>query len=372
MSIKYLDLQVKYHWYNADMDMTNSVKQKRVVVGMSGGVDSAVAASLLLEQGYEVHGATLKLWRMDDSASSDAELAHATASQLGIPLTVLDVQERFYKNVVSPFACDYTKGLTPNPCVYCNPTLKFAALLEHADAIGAYWIATGHYARIVHGEQASLLYRGNAAHKDQSYALHRLTQKHLRRLLLPLGEFTHKNAVRAYAEAHHIASAKAQDSQDLCFMAGGDYRSLIEEIGAAPPEPGNFVHIDGTVLGQHKGLAYYTVGQRGGLGIAWKEKLYVIRLDAEQNQVIVGPREALARQTCSLTDVSFTHQAPSERFTAQGRIRYRAPVVPIQVTMTSEASADVTFESAQYGVAPGQSLVFYHDDLVLGGGVISK
>lgn len=349
----------------------------RVVVGLSGGVDSAVAAVLLRNEGYEVHSVALKMWQAHEDAvpqHTRAGLrARAAAHHLGIPLIERDVQQAFYTRVVAPFAAAYASGQTPNPCVFCNPTLKFATLLEEADTLGARWIATGHYARVVHTEQdPSRLYQARADAKDQSYALYRLDQMTLSRLLLPLGEMTDKSQVREIAREMELPVAEADDSQDLCFVAAGEHAGLVGLLEVDAIKPGPIYDLAGDQIGEHKGLPHYTVGQRSGLGITAAERLYVVRLEPQQNALVVGPRAALETASCHLTDVTFTTEAPdSTAFEALGRIRYRAPLVPVRVTLQASDRVDVTFAEPQRGVAPGQSLVFYRDGEVLGGGVIA-
>lgn len=352
----------------------------RVVVGMSGGVDSAVAALLLQQQGFDVHGVTLKTWHVPapDSGTEATGQAAVVATALHIPLTERDVEARFFQDIVQPFVAEYTRGLTPNPCVLCNPGLKFAVLLEEAERINARWIATGHYARVEHplegparlSRQARLL-QARDRHKDQTYALYRLTQRHLTRMRLPLGDIADKATVRDLARKFQLPVAEESESQDLCFMRGGDYRSLLETLRPDAIQPGPILDEAGRHLGVHRGLAHYTVGQRSGLGIAAAERLYVVRLYPEDNTIVVGPRSSLERRACRIEAVTFTAgDPPAEAFAAEGRIRYRAPLVPVKVSLLNGNQATVRFARAQMGVAPGQSLVFYRGEEVLGGGVI--
>ncbi len=351
--------------------MTEAGDHRRVVVGLSGGVDSGVAAALLLEAGYEVVAVALRMWRFDDEAEAPTEAAASVADALGVPLRVVDVRSRFLQGVVRPFVEAYARGRTPNPCVFCNPTLKFATLLAEAEAVGAWWVATGHYARVRHTPQGSHLLQAISSRHDQSYMLYRLTQRQLRHLRFPLGEVADKETVRALARDYGLPVAERAGSQDLCFVGGGDYRTLVQAMLPSAVRPGPILDEAGRTLGEHRGLPFYTVGQRRGLGIAAPQPLYVLRLDAEANALIVGPRVHLDRRSCRLTDVTFTQgNAPASRFTAEGRIRYRAPRVPLTVEM-GEGQAHVTFAEPQRGVAPGQSLVLYRGEEVLGGGVIS-
>ncbi len=366
----------------------------RVVIGLSGGVDSAVAAALLCDLGFEVHALAIDTWRppqqgADRTTSTDVpHAATAVADALGIPLTQVDLRDTFYQQVVQPFAASYAAGLTPNPCVFCNPNLKFAALLHTADALGARWIATGHYARATRDAGGSdmhpntspgraRLLRARAADKDQSYALYRLTQRELQRLVLPLGEVVSKEKVREIARNRGLPSADATDSQDLCFVAGGDYRALLAYLhtdgSEAMLQPGPIFDSAGTQIGQHRGLHHYTVGQRGGLGLAASERLYVLRLEPQRNAIVVGPRHELARTACDIEDTTFTSGAPPAlEFDAHVRIRYRAPLVSAHVVIQDIQNARVTFGEPQYGVAPGQSLVMYDGEEVWGGGIIAR
>ncbi len=339
---------------------------------MSGGVDSAVTAGLLLREGFEVYGVTLRLWREASLPPTDMfESAAGVARALGIPFTIVDLQERFYHDVVEAFADAYARGRTPNPCITCNPTIKFAALIEEADRIGAEWIATGHYARIARDNERARLIRARCAARDQSYVLYRLNQSVLRRLKMPLGDYEDKAQIRELARTWDLPAMSRSDSQDLCFLSGGNYRTLLESIRPEALQPGPIYDENGRKLGEHRGLPFYTVGQREGLGIATGERLYVLRLDPEQNAVIVGSAEQLTRPECRLDSVVFTAgKPPAEHFTAGVQIRYRAAPVPAEIKLESETEARVVFAAPQRGVTPGQSLVFYEGEEALGGGFI--
>lgn len=346
------------------------------LVGLSGGVDSATTAALLLEAGYEVHGVTLRLWRSPTEAppGDPVKRAQAVARGLDISLTVFDLRERFYDEVVVPFVKAYAEGLTPNPCVLCNPQFKFAVLLEAADALGIRWLSTGHYARISHQtESGSRLLVARSQGKDQSYFLYRLSQKQLRRLYLPLSEIADKAQVRAIARRLGLPVSEQVDSQDLCFLYGGDYRSLVQELRPESVQPGPIRTEEGEILGQHEGLPFYTVGQRSGLGLNIGKKLYVLELRPEDNSLIVGPAARLERESCSLRDVVFTQgRAPASSFRVETRVRYRAPLIPARITLTEENQAHVDFDQPQRRLAPGQSVVFYRGEEVLGGGLIRR
>ena len=348
-----------------------------VVIGLSGGVDSAVAAARLKAEGYTVHGVVLDLWQLpaaeDSSGNEVVKAAQRVADALNLDLTVRDLRDRFYETVVAPFMAAYRRGVTPNPCVLCNPDFKFRALLESADALNCAWIATGHYARVDHRTESARLYTAKARDKDQSYALYRLRQSQLHRLLLPLGDLETKARVRELAHTYRIPSAERKDSQDLCFVRGGDYRAALRAEEPEAFRPGPIYNEAGEKLGEHSGLPGYTVGQRSGLGIASTERLYVLRLDPERNALIVGTRDRLDRTDCTLERMAFpTGTPPASRFEAAGRIRYRAPLSPLRVDMVDTSRARVTFEQPQRGVAPGQSLVLYRGDEVIGGGLIAE
>lgn len=343
-----------------------------VVIGLSGGVDSAVAAALLVEQGYAVQGVVLETWHPEQDSTDPVVSAEAVATHLGIPLVRSDARGAFYARVVEPFLDTYARGHTPNPCVLCNPALKIATLLDEADRIGASWIATGHYARVLHSAgKPSRLLQARAGTKDQSYALYRLTQRHLNRLLLPLGDVESKAQVRALARTHGLPVAEADDSQDLCFVAGSGYTELLAALRPDALRPGPILDAAGRYLGDHQGLSRYTIGQRSGLGIAAPAPLYVLGLDPERNALIVGPRDKLESDACWLSDVTFTGgRPPSLSFSAEGRIRYRAPLTPITIKLLASGEAHVSFAEPQVGIAPGQSLVFYAGEETLGGGII--
>ena len=353
----------------------NTENRISVMIGLSGGVDSAVAAALLVDEGFDVHAATLRLWHVaPEKTERVAARARAVAEALDIPLQILEVRQRFYREVVLPFAETYARGETPNPCMVCNPRLKFKAVLNAADKLGAYWIATGHYARVRHRPDGpAQLLRARSASRDQSYMLHRLTQPVLTRLRLPLGELADKADVRAVARRLALPSADVRDSQDLCFLAGGDYRPLIEKLRPASFTPGPIIDEAGNVLGRHRGLPRYTVGQRSGLGLAAPGKLYVLELRPEENALVVAPAESLQKTGCRLRDVTFTRGAPpAPRFQAEVRIRYRAPLAAAEIEMLPDAAAHVRFVQPQRAPAAGQSVVFYQGERVLGGGIIVR
>ncbi len=353
---------------------------KRIVVAMSGGVDSSVAAALLREQGYEVIGMMLRLWSEPGKEDSNRcctpdsmALARRIAARLGIPFYVLDAKEIFRNTVVEAFLDGYRRGLTPNPCLVCNRRIRWEFLLQHALALGAEAMATGHYARLRRTEDGRYaLLRAVDRAKDQSYVLHVLTQEKLARALFPIGEYT-KEQVRALAEQFGLPSAKRPDSQDLCFLAGEDYRAFLRRNAPEILQPGPIVDIQGRQLGTHQGLAAYTIGQRKGLGIAAPYPLYVIAKDLSTNTLIVGPAEALGQREAQVANITWTSGLiPEKSFRAEVKIRYTAREVPAWVEPQGVDRAKVTFDVPLRDITPGQAAVFYQDEIVLGGGILQS
>jgi tRNA-specific 2-thiouridylase len=347
--------------------------QNKVLVALSGGVDSSVAAALLLEKGYDVIGVTLRFLPGEKGAAVEGA-AHKAADELGIELHILDCTDRFDTKVVQPFCDAYLHGFTPNPCVWCNREFKFGFLLNFAHDLGCDFLATGHYARIVSTPQGVLLARGTDRDKDQSYFMFCIADLDLTRVLFPLGEMD-KAQVRAVAQRFGLSAKSSAESQDICFVPHNDYKRLVQErghgsSGLSRERCGEIIHIDGTVLGSHQGVHAYTVGQRRGLGIAWHEPLYVVRLDAEQNQVIVGEKKHLFQERIRVCDVVWGIDVnEGSAFRVECQIRYRQhPVKAVLVPHGSDAL--VAFDLPQTGISPGQAAVFYHDDTILGGGWI--
>ncbi len=333
---------------------------------MSGGVDSSVAAALLVEQGVEVVGFTLKVWESSRCCSlEDVEDARRVARHLDIPFYVLDAHARFTAEVVAPFVAGYRAGRTPNPCIRCNQRIKFAWLRERAEALGCDLLATGHYARLVDGPAGRRLGKGVDPTKDQSYFLVPDRPDGLDRVLFPLGGLT-KAQVRACAERAGLPVAAKSESQDVCFVPGGDLGAFLESRGAGQG-PGEIVDRDGRVLGTHRGIHAYTVGQRRGLGIAAPEPLYVVRLEAAANRVVVGPRADLECDGLTAAGAVWLPDCPAaEHFACAVKIRSTASAVPCSVTRGGSRVA-VRFAFPQCGVAPGQMAVFYAGQWVLGG-----
>ena len=348
--------------------------RRRVAVAMSGGVDSSVAAAVLREAGEDVFGLMLRLSDEEGGpanrccAPADVSSARRVAHQLGLPFYVVDAREAFEKSVISRFVSGYAQGVTPNPCIECNRSIRWGFLLEHALAFGATHLATGHYARVENLGGRHVLRAGIDARKDQSYVLHVLTQSQLARAVFPLGAFT-KDQVRARARELRLSVADRHESQDLCFV-DGDYRAFLAARGVVP-RPGPILGPTGEHLGQHSGLAHYTLGQRQGLGVASRQALYVLDKDRERNALIVGPREQVGRQVFDLASVNWIAGAPpAPAFQAQAQVRYHALRLRARVECKPDDRAAVELEARQPDVAPGQSAVFFAGDVCLGGGII--
>lgn len=372
-----------------ELDIEGRPEATRIVVAMSGGVDSSVVAALLKLAGYEVIGVTLQLYDHGEAirrkgaccAGRDIHDARAVAAKLGIAHFVLDYEERFRSAVIEPFIDSYAAGETPVPCVACNQHIKFADLLETARDLGASALVTGHYVesrRLANGKRA--LFRAREPERDQSYFLYATTQEELEFLRFPLGGLT-KTEVRALAHEFGLNVADKQDSQDICFVPTGRYTDLIARLKPDAAEPGEIVHIDGRVLGRHPGIVHYTVGQRRGIGVATGEPLYVVRLDPETRRVIVGPREALHVRRIRIEDVNWLGDRPIEEEARDGlpvHVRVRSTRAPRPATLfvTNNGNVEVELVDGEEGVAPGQACVIYDsaDDhaRLLGGGVIKE
>lgn len=355
------------------------------MAAMSGGVDSAVAASLLLEQGYAVRGATLLL-RPDPGAASDdsdespktcgslvdIEDAKAVAARLGISHDVFDFTGLFREAVVEKFARVYASGGTPNPCIDCNRHLKFGALLEQAETLGMDAVATGHYARVEEDPETGrmLLKKALDTSKDQSYVLYSLTQRQLAHVLFPLGGLK-KTDVRAYAQVHGFENARKPDSQDICFVPDGDYVRFLEESLGQPNPPGSFLDTEGRILGTHRGFLHYTIGQRKGLGLSFGEPRFVVSKDAAAGSVTLGTGEALLSHTLTAEDVNLIALPDlSAPLRVTAKTRYRQAECPALLELYGDSRIRLTFDQPQRAVTPGQAVVFYRDDIVIGGGTI--
>jgi len=350
-----------------------SKRKQKIVVAMSGGVDSSVTAGLLVEQGHDVQGVSLRMWEgeIGPRVCSDHRGAKEIASLLGISHTLLDLRSQFVETVVKPFAQDYLHGRTPNPCVACNRDFKLGTLLRWAREQGADFVATGHYARVMRVDSASRasLFRGADRGKDQSYFLFSLGQDQLAHALFPLGEM-HKTEVRARARQFGLPVAERPESQDICF---GDYKVLVESYAdESELRSGEVTDRSGKVLGQHSGIHRVTVGQRRGLGISTGEPLYVVEIDDETKQVVVGKKDELSCAGMTVQSVTWIEFPDEAEIEAEVQIRYRSAAIPCVIRPNCDGACEVRFSEAFPTVTPGQAAVFYRGDQVLGGGWIER
>jgi len=352
-----------------------------VILGMSGGVDSSVAASLLVEQGFEVQGVTLQVWEQEDESVAASKrwqergcckvgLAKYVAKRLGIAHEVIDTRASFREGVIDDFLSAYLAGTTPNPCVRCNERVKIRSLYRIAEERGADFIATGHYARIVRNHNRHSLRRANDSRKDQSYFLHRLSPAWLSRILFPVGSMQ-KTEVWARAESLGLPADELKESQEICFVTQGNYRLFIQTEKPESSRSGLFTDASGNVLGHHEGIAYYTPGQRRGLGIATGRRLYVQRVAPETQTVVLGAEESLFRSDCVVADLNVFDESvldgPTE---AEVKVRYATPPACATLEPNKDRTVRVRFQTPQRALSPGQSAVFYDGDRVLGGGII--
>ena len=354
---------------------------QRVVVAMSGGVDSSVAAALVKRAGYDTVGVTLQLYDHGEAisrkgaccAGQDIHDARTVSAGLDIPHYVLDYESRFRESVMDEFVDSYLAGNTPIPCIRCNETVKFRDLLGMAKELGAVAMVTGHYIATRRGADGWEMHRPVDLARDQSYFLFSTTQEQLDFLRFPLAELT-KDEIRDFAGQLGLVVAEKPDSQDICFVPNGDYAGVIKRLRPDCSLPGEILHMDGTVLGQHQGVLHYTVGQRRGLGVAVGDPLYVVSIDADARQVIVGPREALARQKILLSEVNWLGGDARQALDVRVRIRSTSEPAAAQITLTGAGQAEIHLATAEEGVSPGQACVFYaaDEERLLGGGWIAS
>jgi tRNA-uridine 2-sulfurtransferase len=354
---------------------------RRVVVGMSGGVDSSVAAALLVQRGYEVIGVTLDVWphagdqeaRPDTCCSLAAvEDARRVADRLGVPHYTLNFRDAFSQTVIRDFVAEYRQGRTPNPCIRCNEHIKFGAMLRYAQGLGASYIATGHYARLSEEQGRFVLRRGVDASKDQTYVLYSLTQPQLAASLMPLGGFP-KTHTRALAREMGLAVASRPDSQDICFVNDRDYGQFLSQQEAGLAQPGPIMDTGGMQIGEHRGVAFYTVGQRRGLGIYQPAPVYVVAILPATNTIVVGGEEALWSDILVADNINLVSAAAitsGQRCTA--KIRYRSAEAEAWLYPLNDGLVEVRFARPQRAITPGQAVVFYDGDLLLGGATISR
>ena len=350
------------------------MKSNKILIGMSGGVDSSVAAFLLQQAGHNCMGATMRLFDRSPDDSDDSVLARQVAEKLGIPFQLLDFRREFESSVIQAFIRSYESGQTPNPCIVCNQTLKFGHMLRSARDLGCDCVASGHYARIRRDEETGryLLYKAMDPAKDQSYFLACLNQEQLSRIRFPLGELT-KQEVRQIAEENGFLNARKRDSQDICFVPDGDYAGFMERHTGKTYCPGNYIDSQGNVLGTHMGAIRYTLGQRKGLGIALGAPAYVCGKDMERNTVTLGPNEALFSHGLIAGDWNwYPFPALTEPMEVTAKIRHSQRQTEATVFPEADGNARVEFREPQRAVTPGQAVVLYHGDLVIGGGTILR
>lgn len=355
---------------------------KKALIAMSGGVDSSVAALLMKEKGYECMGVTMKLFNNGDiciprehscCSLEDVEDARYVSNTLGMPHYVFNFTDRFKEDVIDKFVYCYENGITPNPCIDCNRYLKFEKLFQRAKELECEYIVTGHYAKVEYNEETGryILKKADDLTKDQSYVLYQMTQEQLKHTMFPLGGLN-KTEVRKIAEAHDFINAKKHDSQDICFVQNGSYADFIEEYTGKKYPPGNFVDINGNVLGRHKGIIRYTVGQRKGLGISHEKPLFVLAVNPKENTVILTENEGLFTKTLTAKNINLiTTEEIKEPVRLFAKIRYSHREQPATVVQTDSDTITVEFDEPQRAITKGQAVVLYDGDTVVGGGIIS-
>ncbi len=356
-----------------------ALKMNKALIAMSGGVDSSIAAKLMTDQGYECIGCTMKLYNNEDvgversrtcCSLDDVEDARNVAYKLGMPFYVFNFTEEFRKTVIHRFIEGYKNGITPNPCIDCNRYMKFDKLYERAKILGYDYIVTGHYARIEKNGDKFVLKKALDETKDQSYVLYSMTQDQLAHTMFPLGGMR-KTQVRAIAEQNDFINADKPDSQDICFVPDGDYAGVIELQTGEKTSEGNFVDKQGNILGRHKGVIHYTIGQRKGLGISFSEPLYVCEICPESGNVVLGRNDDLLSREVFVSDFNWiSGLVPESEFRCKVKIRYRQSEKSATVTPVGEKNVKILFDEPQRAVTPGQSAVLYDNDIVLGGGTI--
>lgn len=351
---------------------------KKVLLGMSGGVDSSVAAILLQKEGYEVYGVTLKLWEGEEQESTCCNLeatldAKRVCDQLGIPHYTMNVKEQFNEHVIQDFICQYKNCRTPNPCIECNKYLKFGYMYQKAKELEIDYLATGHYAKMEYSEEYGryVLKKANNIEKDQSYVLYSMPKELLGKVVFPLANMESKEEIRKVAREHNLQVANKPDSEDICFIPDGNYKGFLENNSDLQPKEGNIVNRQGEILGKHQGLYRYTIGQRKGLGIAYSEPLFVIGFKPEKNELIVGTEKEIYQKEMLVNQINFLLIDQLESpMKVMVKTRYSSKEYPAIIEMVQEDTIKVTFDEEVSRITPGQSAVFYVDDMVLGGGKI--
>ena len=350
------------------------MEEKRVLLGMSGGVDSSVSALLLKEQGYEVVGTTMELFAGSSCCNTNTYIdAKNVCNQIGVPHFIYNFKDEFKKYVIDDFINCYSNCLTPNPCIECNKFMKFGLMYEKAKELGCEYIATGHYAKTEYSEKYDrwVLKKSKAGKKDQSYVLWNIPKNLVEHVVFPLADFESKDEIRKIAKENNLKTANKPDSEDICFIPDGNYKRFLEENSNLKPRKGNIVHVNGTVLGKHNGLYNYTIGQRKGLGISYKEPLFVVGLNRAKNEVIVGEKEYIYKTEMIVKNINLLLVDKIEdSMRVSVKTRYSSKEEMATIEMVDDDTIKVVFENPVARITPGQSAVFYLDDIVVGGGKI--